>query len=154
MIVFYLPASYLCIPERFLLHFSLCTSVWMAERVGFEPTVHCCTHAFQACSLSLSDTSPVINKYSIQVVRGGERIRTSEGQNPCRFSRPVHSTALPRLQILNNTTLLVVGCGGSVFLGLDNFCHFFFRLCSNFRCIDFYRSNFFCYCFNFIFHSR
>ena|GEM_PF-5339153 len=24
----------------------------MAERQGFEPWVHCCTHAFQACSLS------------------------------------------------------------------------------------------------------
>ena len=30
----------------------------MAERLGFEPRVHCCTHAFQACSLSRSDTSP------------------------------------------------------------------------------------------------
>ncbi len=30
----------------------------VAERLGFEPRVHFCTHAFQACSLSRSDTSP------------------------------------------------------------------------------------------------
>ena len=30
----------------------------MAERVGFEPTVRCRTHAFQACSFGHSDTSP------------------------------------------------------------------------------------------------
>src|SRR5690606_5673836 len=33
-------------------------SFWVAERVGFEPTVPCDTHAFQACSFSHSDTSP------------------------------------------------------------------------------------------------
>jgi hypothetical protein len=27
------------------------------ERMGFEPTVPCSTHAFQACSLNHSDTS-------------------------------------------------------------------------------------------------
>ena len=33
----------------------------MAERTGFEPAVRVNrTHAFQACSLSLSDTSPKI----------------------------------------------------------------------------------------------
>src|SRR5271165_178746 len=30
----------------------------MAERVGFEPTVPCGTHAFQACALSHSAISP------------------------------------------------------------------------------------------------
>ena len=35
----------------------------MAERVGFEPTVRIIrTHAFQACSLSHSDTSPNFKK--------------------------------------------------------------------------------------------
>ena len=33
----------------------------LAERVGFEPTVHFwCTHAFQACSFSHSDISPFV----------------------------------------------------------------------------------------------
>jgi hypothetical protein len=32
--------------------------VSMAERVGFEPTVPCGTHAFQACALSHSAISP------------------------------------------------------------------------------------------------
>jgi hypothetical protein len=32
--------------------------VTMAERVGFEPTVPCGTHAFQACALSHSAISP------------------------------------------------------------------------------------------------
>ena len=30
----------------------------MAEKEGFEPSVRCRTHAFQACSFSHSDTSP------------------------------------------------------------------------------------------------
>ena len=34
------------------------TADWLAERVGFEPTVGCPTHAFQACALSRSATSP------------------------------------------------------------------------------------------------
>ena len=34
-----------------------------SEREGFEPSVTCATHAFQACSLGLSDTFPFI--YSI-----------------------------------------------------------------------------------------
>ena len=33
-------------------------SGFMAERVGFEPTVPCGTHAFQACALSHSAISP------------------------------------------------------------------------------------------------
>ena len=32
--------------------------VWFAEREGFEPSVPCGTHAFQACSIGHSDTSP------------------------------------------------------------------------------------------------
>ena len=47
------------------LHRSPCTprrgtGCWleMAERVGFEPTVGCPTHAFQACALSHSAISP------------------------------------------------------------------------------------------------
>ncbi len=30
----------------------------MAERVGFEPTVHCCTQTFEIRTLNHSDTSP------------------------------------------------------------------------------------------------
>ena len=30
----------------------------MAERRGFEPPIPCGIHAFQACTLDLSDTSP------------------------------------------------------------------------------------------------
>ena len=33
-------------------------SVTLAERAGFEPAVPCSTHAFQACSIDHSDTSP------------------------------------------------------------------------------------------------
>ena len=36
----------------------------MAERTGFEPAVRFIrTHAFQACSLSRSDTSPLNNDF-------------------------------------------------------------------------------------------
>jgi hypothetical protein len=34
------------------------TLIEMAVREGFEPSVPCGTHAFQACSLDHSDTSP------------------------------------------------------------------------------------------------
>ncbi len=53
------------------------------------------THAFQACSLSHSDTSPII---VIECSAEGEGFEPPKGVNPCRFSRPVHSTALPPLQ--------------------------------------------------------
>ena len=36
----------------------------MAERVGFEPTVHCCTHDFQSCRFGRSRTSPSHNDYT------------------------------------------------------------------------------------------
>ena len=40
-----------------------------AERVGFEPTKRCRLHAFQACSFSHSDTSPInqilFQKYAV-----------------------------------------------------------------------------------------
>ena len=36
---------------------------FVAEKVGFEPTVPCGTHAFQACQLNHSCTSPRIQKY-------------------------------------------------------------------------------------------
>ena len=39
------------------------TKKWMAERVGFEPTVGLePTHNFQSCSFGLSDTSPEPDK--------------------------------------------------------------------------------------------
>ena len=31
----------------------------IAERKGFEPPIHCCIHAFQACALSHSATFPI-----------------------------------------------------------------------------------------------
>ncbi len=36
----------------------------VAEREGFEPSIRCRIHAFQACSLSRSDTSPEFNPTS------------------------------------------------------------------------------------------
>jgi hypothetical protein len=32
----------------------------MAEREGFEPSIRCRIHTFQACSFNRSDTSPVL----------------------------------------------------------------------------------------------
>ena len=40
-----------------------------AEKVGFEPTVRCRTHAFQACALSHSATSPFQNIAAISSQR-------------------------------------------------------------------------------------
>ena len=31
---------------------------FLAEARGFEPPIHCCIHAFQACSFNHSDTLP------------------------------------------------------------------------------------------------
>ncbi len=41
-------------PQRFRARAFL----YMAEREGFEPSVRCRTHTFQACSFDHSDTSP------------------------------------------------------------------------------------------------
>lgn len=38
----------------------------LAEREGFEPSVHCCTHAFQACSFGHSDISPDYSRLSAE----------------------------------------------------------------------------------------
>ena len=35
-------------------------SYFNAEKAGFEPAVPCSTHAFQACSIDHSDTSPLV----------------------------------------------------------------------------------------------
>ena len=38
--------------------------VWLAERVGFEPTEHCCSTVFKTASLNHSDTSPKVHRSS------------------------------------------------------------------------------------------
>ena len=68
----------------------------MAEREGFEPSVSCPTHAFQACSFGHSDTSPESGEPWMAEREGFE---PSEDLHPRRFSRPVHSTALPPLRM-------------------------------------------------------
>ena len=60
-------------------HFELCTlyselHFFMAERVGFEPTLGFPKHAFQACAFSRSATSPVVttvqsSKFPVQSAR-------------------------------------------------------------------------------------
>jgi hypothetical protein len=46
----------------------------MAERVGFEPTTQFCrVHAFQACSLSHSDTSPRLRAHSCELIEYNKR---------------------------------------------------------------------------------
>ena len=45
-------------PDRPLQHLS-------AERVGFEPTMHCCTPLFESGTISHSVTSPNGRKYTI-----------------------------------------------------------------------------------------
>ena len=57
------------------------------ETSGF-PMTHHVMHGFRSHSLALQDILAV-----------GERFELSKGVNPCWFSRPVHSTALPRLLI-------------------------------------------------------
>ena len=49
----------------------------MAERVGFEPTVGCPTHAFQACALSRSAISPGLLLY-----RSSAAVRSTAGRSP------------------------------------------------------------------------
>ena len=39
------------------------SSFKMAVREGFEPSIRCRIHTFQACSFSHSDTSPLLNSY-------------------------------------------------------------------------------------------
>ena len=39
------------------------SSFKMAVREGFEPSIRCRIHTFQACSFSHSDTSPFLNSY-------------------------------------------------------------------------------------------
>ena len=34
--------------------------LYLAEREGFEPSIRCRIHTFQACSFNHSDTSPVL----------------------------------------------------------------------------------------------
>ena len=55
------PSSLLCCLH---LHPLVTVIPWFGihtERVGFEPTVHCCTQTFEICTLSRSDTSPYFN---------------------------------------------------------------------------------------------
>lgn len=42
----------------------------VAERLGFEPRVHCCTHAFQACTFGRSVTSPHSPAFRIPCAQG------------------------------------------------------------------------------------
>ena len=85
-----------------------CDSICLAERVGFEPTVPCDTHAFQACSFGHSDTSPESGEPWMAEREGFE---PSEALRPHWFSKPArsansgtspdcgenHSVPLPRL---------------------------------------------------------
>ena len=48
------------VPDRPLQHLSA------AERVGFEPTVHCCTPLFESGTISHSVTSPNVGNYTIR----------------------------------------------------------------------------------------
>ncbi len=41
----------------------------MAVREGFEPSIGCPIHAFQACSLSHSDTSPLYSTFNVGLYR-------------------------------------------------------------------------------------
>ena len=41
----------------------------MADGEGFEPSVHCCTHAFQACAFDHSATHPRVGPL-LNTVRG------------------------------------------------------------------------------------
>src|SRR5262245_12198300 len=75
----------------------------MAEREGFEPSVpEFDTHAFQACSFSHSDTSPLFSCSRARASRPGMAER--EGFEPAVpksthcFSRPAQSAALAPLR--------------------------------------------------------
>jgi len=48
----------------------------MADGEGFEPSVHCCTHAFQACAFDHSATHPEKNA----LINTGRRRAASRGE--------------------------------------------------------------------------
>ena len=56
--------------SEFVLRASAVRTSRMAERVGFEPTVRCRTHAFQACTLSHSVISPSLSNLNRWILQG------------------------------------------------------------------------------------
>lgn len=46
-------------PEQMKKAFPAVGESLMAEKVGFEPTEHCCSTVFKTASLNHSDTSPI-----------------------------------------------------------------------------------------------
>ena len=60
---------------------------YFAETKGFEPPIHCCIHAFQACALSHSATSLYISeKKSLQYIASFYSFVSPEGFEPSTAS--------------------------------------------------------------------
>ena len=73
------------------------------ETSGF-PVTHHDVNRLRSLSLALQGILAV-----------GERFELSKGVNPCWFSRPVHSTALPPHQVVGITMVFMyLGCIGFV----------------------------------------
>ena len=68
----------------------------MAERVGFEPTVGCPTHAFQACAFDRSAISPGIG-------RRGRRRRASNGREASTTGSKIAQPLDPAYEFRHST---------------------------------------------------
>ena len=62
----------------------------MAERVGFEPTEHFCSHALQACALDQT----MLPLHANRSMAGGVGFEPTVELPPQRFSGPSRSSTL------------------------------------------------------------
>jgi hypothetical protein len=67
----------------------------MAENEGFEPSVPCGTHTFQACSLDHSDNSPylMIFKSKLHKILVGFDLSLADNFTVIEFGRRLQDTA-------------------------------------------------------------
>ena len=79
----------------------------LAERVGFEPTLPCGKHAFQACAFSHSATSPALQSNYESIISIIASLQAG-GSVATRLIRPIGETgrtvlALPRKNRANGS---------------------------------------------------
>jgi hypothetical protein len=71
----------------------------MAERVGFEPTVHCCTHDFHSCRFGRSRTSPGSTIISERLALSSSNPMPRAVRSAChRCQGTPHAASLPGWQ--------------------------------------------------------
>ena len=80
----------------------------LAERVGFEPTLPCGKHAFQACAFSHSAISPA-GAFSVECITASHRVEIRAGPTACRRilnCMPKYSVVVPFHNEEENITAL------------------------------------------------